>query len=106
RPGDGPHALQQVAHLLRRVVEELRDDLHGARGEHHREHHGEVDREAGDALARGETLPGARLDALEDRAHSSSTWPFSRNTPRTQVASTSPTMIMAMIDSRIAATKS
>ena len=68
---------------------------------------GFVGKLVGEALARREAPPGARFHVREGGVHSSSaSLPRSRNTPRTQVASSSPTKMSAMIDSRIAATKS
>ena len=52
RPGDRPHALEQIGHLLRRIVEEFGDDLHRAQAQPDRGHQAEIEREAREALPR------------------------------------------------------
>ena len=94
---------EKILDLLRRVVQEFGNHFHGA----HRSDDGgddeEVHRETPQALRGGEALPGLRV------LHQSSS-PRSRtslaNTLRTRTASTSPIMMSAMMESRMAHTKS
>src|SRR4051794_16114632 len=94
-PVHRPHAPEQVAHLRRRVVEELRNDLDRAQ----RQHHGggrDIEGVARQALHRGEAPPVA-LKAGRD-AH----W----NTRLAQPDTISAAMISATMTIRIASTKS
>ena len=59
-PVDRPHAREQVGGLLRRVVEEFRDDLDAAQRPHDRDQHDEIERRAHDALGEREALPCRR----------------------------------------------
>ena len=120
-----PHAGQQVDDLLGRVGEELRDHLDGADRCDDGGDDDEVDGETGEPLRRRETAPDAVVGELGHGVQSSSgrrSWrapgaPWRRrnrspidapsmNIARTPVASSSPSMISAMIEIRIAQTKS
>ena len=98
-PVDRPHAHEQVGGLLRRVVEEFRDDLDGAQRPDHRDDDQEIERGAHDALRQREALPLPRPSGGDvGGGH----W----NILRIQPDTISPTMTMAMIASTMVSTKS
>jgi hypothetical protein len=96
-PVDRPHPHEQVGGLLRRVVEEFRDDLDGAQRPYDRDHGHEIEAGAQDALRQREALPPARLHGF-GAAH----W----NILRIQPDTISPTITTAMMASTMVSTKS
>src|SRR5690606_16560284 len=121
-PVDGPHPVEQVPHLLGRVVEELRDDVDRSRRLHDGDDEHQVQREAQQALAGGVSRPlrGIGSEALRVHASSPATAcgrrslrrnkslndALSSRMARTMRASTSPSMMIAMMVSRMVQTKS
>ena len=122
RPVDRPHAREEVRDLLRRIGQELRNDLDGLRRHDDRRHDNQVDDEARKALAAREAIPlqfrgwdqgclchqssskwRSRL-AVPPRRKKSRSVALSMKIARTAWASSSPSMMSAMIEIRIAHT--
>src|SRR5262249_1347806 len=101
-PIDRPHAREQIDGLLRRVVEELRDDLDRLERPHDRDQHREVEGGAHDAFARREALPPAQMSSRSGRRERSAHWNSLRMKPET----ISPSMIAAVMASTMVSTKS
>ena len=98
-----PHALQEIGDLLWCIHNEIRDDFNRAYRQDYGGDDSHIDREAREALACGVAFPFA-LYNIGDRGGARVT--HARNTFLTTWVSTSPTIIMPMMERIIAHTKS
>src|SRR5690606_14708302 len=120
---DRPHAIEQIGHLLRSVVEELRNNVDGTGRLNDRQDEQDIEWEEQQLLADGILLPldgigmnalrvyassstGARQRRSGLRRNTSPTVRLSSRMARTTRASTSPSMMMAMMVSNMVHTKS
>ena len=99
-PVDRPHAGEQIDGLLRRVVEELRDDLDAAERPHDGDQRHEIEGRAHDPLLRARSAANGAAACWPER--SGAHW----NSLRIQPERISPTMTIAMIASTMVSTKS